>query len=748
MGTQDPGARTMRAHLLWVAVAVVAGCSGRSQTSEPPIPEDLSCDPLPKSATSPVGRWIPGPQLVLPRTNLAAFVTLRDGRVMVIGGRTGRDDASCTARAEIVDAVQNTSTEVLPMSVERCGHTATALSDGTVLVIGGDRGKDDKARGGRTAERWDPETGAWTDAGTLSPRRERHSATLLPDDHVLVVGGAPGSESPAELWDENAFRDVGKPRLERSGHLGLLRSDGRVIVVFGDNAVRETDIWDPSSETWSTGERIPEYYGENLQVAPLGGDKYLVATSGGEHAKEWDIVSNSWRDVTTELRIPTFGRSALIGDGKMLIGAMVYDVLGDKVAAADEPLETTQYRAALSDRRVLDIGYTGRTSIWLADAEPVGSWKALYALPLAAFSTLTPLGDDHLLITGGFSSSVDLSRAVLVNGQMGEWKTTGSLRQARHRHVAIQLADGRVLVAGGTRTDPRRGPTNYSSPPSSKDRPPLELDTIEVWDPGRGRWTAGGRMKVPRQRLTASRLRDGRVLLVGGHAEPNVPVEYTGYWRLERSRWPLNVSELWDPKIGAPSLTKSLHVPRTDHAAVALDDGRVLVVGGVSANEAVTATGEIWDPQTGAWAAIASMLKPRAGHTATLLLDGRVLVVGGYMLDESIPSAQPSAEVWDPTTDAWTLVVPPTIARSGHHARALHNGHVLIGGGTGASCDGTAEAWNPATGQWAKAATLPSCIRDLVSVDGDLVAVISQVRKPGAKAVHCAVHFLFKDGPR
>jgi hypothetical protein len=65
------------------------------------------------------------------------------------------------------------------------------------------------------------------------------------------------------------------------------------------------------------------------------------------------------------------------------------------------------------------------------------------------------------------------------------------------------------------------------------------------------------------------------------------------------------------------------------HTATRLLDGRVLVVGGTNDIDRALASAEIYDPKTGVFAATGSMAVTRESQRATLLLDGRVLVVGG-----------------------------------------------------------------------------------------------------------------------
>ena len=91
------------------------------------------------------------------------------------------------------------------LNTKREYHTATLLANGKVLVVGGR--VTFSADGLSTSELYDPATGAWTATGTLSTTRDSHTATLLPNGKVLVAGGftgAAGSRSPlssAELYD-------------------------------------------------------------------------------------------------------------------------------------------------------------------------------------------------------------------------------------------------------------------------------------------------------------------------------------------------------------------------------------------------------------------------------------------------------------------------------------------------------------------------------------------------------------------
>jgi N-acetylneuraminic acid mutarotase len=151
---------------------------------------------------------------------------------------------------------------------------------------------------------------------------------------------------------------------------------------------------------------------------------------------------------------------------------------------------------------------------------------------------------------------------------------------------------------------------------------------------------------------------------------------------------------------GAFTKTKAMATARADHAAVKLNDGRVLVTGGGDYNG--TRSAELFTPSTKSWSAAASMKDIRTLHTATVLADGRVLVVGGYN-----SGALGTAELYNPATNTWTRTGSLTYARYDHTATLLADGKVLVTGGYGdGSALGTSELYDPSTGTFGSIAYL------------------------------------------
>jgi N-acetylneuraminic acid mutarotase len=197
-----------------------------------------------------------------------------------------------------------------------------------------------------------------------------------------------------------------------------------------------------------------------------------------------------------------------------------------------------------------------------------------------------------------------------------------------------------------------------------------------LYDPATGAWTPTGNLATMRIYHTATLLRDGRVLVVGGgdRAALGTGEEFVAG------------AEIYNPAAGTWTPTGGLNTGREFHTATLLPDGRVLVAGGDTRCHPGGA--ELYDSSTGAWTNAGDLVSFRYNHTATLLPNGSVLLVGGVGL-------LTSTEVFDPTSGAWTSVGHLATARTQHTATLLNNGSILIIGGIGYDALTSVEMYTP-----------------------------------------------------
>ncbi|HTS11247.1 MAG TPA: kelch repeat-containing protein [Candidatus Limnocylindrales bacterium] len=268
--------------------------------------------------------------------------------------------------------------------------------------------------------------------------------------------------------------------------------------------------------------------------------------------------------------------------------------------------------------------------------------------------TATLLQNGKVLIAGGSpglgdlsggDNSDDLSTAELFDPATGTFTATGAMNEPHSEHAAALLANGKVLVVGGS-------PGNVA----------------ELYDPATGTFTptTGQLIVGGRWGCTATLLNDGTVLIAGGRDDEDV---WDGY--------PLNDAELFDPATGNFTATGAMNQFRYNHTATLLNNGKVLVTGGFNGSPVPDA--ELFDPAAGSFSGTGNMGTPRADHTATLLNDGTVLVAGGFSYTP--PGSFSSAEVFDPATNKFAPTGPMGAPRFGHTATLLNSGLVLVTGG-------------------------------------------------------------------
>ncbi len=259
-----------------------------------------------------------------------------------------------------------------------------------------------------------------------------------------------------------------------------------------------------------------------------------------------------------------------------------------------------------------------------------------------------------MLITGGNcdDTQADCVSAEVWDPRKGRFSPAGELAEMRDQFTTTLLADGRVLIVGGSGTEDRTA-------------------TAEIWDPATNGFSPAGSMAEGRAWHSATLLPDDRVLVVGGGTAS---------------------AEIWDPAAMSFGPAGALTDERDGYTATLLQDGRVLVVGGEGACDEetmeceVVSEAEIWDPATMSFGPAGELSDGRVGHTAVLLPDGRVLVFGG--IDNRDYSHPATAEIWDPAMNAFSPAGAFALAGEDY-------GHVLLPDGRVLVTARSSEIWDP-----------------------------------------------------
>jgi len=337
--------------------------------------------------------------------------------------------------------------------------------------------------------------GSLISAAPMLEPRSGHSATLLPDGTVLIAGGMRRNQDfykSAETYDPTTgkFQPTGAMAVGRVGHIAVPLPSGKVLIAggwVGFAATDEAEVYDPATRKFT----------------PIG---RMTVRRGRPSA-------------------------TLLANGDVLIAG------GEDHDGADARLASAEiFRAAT------------------LQFQPTGS---MHHARISHTATL--LKDGRVLLAGGYADGVTAS-AELYDPKSGAFSETANLLTARCKHTAGLLPDGRVLIAGGSANegwngnlssaeiyDPRTGKFtatgNLNDPRFKLPDESVELSSgklliagggkdVEVFDPASGKFAvAAGQMNDKWHYLSATRLRDGSVLLAGGYPNNDQTTAQTWIYR-------------------------------------------------------------------------------------------------------------------------------------------------------------------------------------------------------------------------
>lgn len=616
--------------------------------------EPIACE-LSTAATSFRG--------LLPRAETSFGAAALDGSVYVLGGyhgtpheydRAGQSDLFL--RLSLADG----SWQILASAGAMQGaplvaHEHALLRAGG-MVVDNAPGEPQALRSIDEVARYDPLADAWQPLPPLPERRSSHAAAVC-GDRLVVCGGwtlspavAADAEAPDAIWLEDALTlDLAAPEAGwtrvpapfRRRALGACASATHVFAIGGFDADEgvssRVDALEVASGAWTRGPDFPEP-GFGLSAVCAGPDVY--ASAGGGVVYRWRPGEAEWHAVTS-LAFPRFFHQLVAPDEHELV-ALGGIARGGRV----RHVESVRLDAAPAEPGV---------HVWTLPAP--GAAKNRQGLFLRA-NALCLFGGNRTLEQHDFRPESFVAESVALDLAGLTWSPLQPLPAARQSLQTVLAADGQSAWAiGGFGHDGEAARTQ---------------DAILRYDFRYDEWSVlPGTLDVPRSQAGLL-LHGEEVWVLGGLDFDPARGEDASF------RHVLEIAA-WRPAAeGTGFAPNGLVLPGPRRAfGMAELDGRVYLVGGMREDFERVERCDVLDLTSLSWATIPSPRAPRISPEL-VALGGRLYLAGGSSDRGEGLRADPSIEVFDPASGAWSVLVEELPIETRHLRMAAFGDRLLL----------------------------------------------------------------------
>jgi serine/threonine protein kinase/N-acetylneuraminic acid mutarotase len=530
------------------------------------------------------------------------------------------------------------------------------------------------------------------------------------------VAGPVATKLPADL----AWRSIASPPFQRQ-YAAATAVDGKVIVAGGigvKDASTTTKIYDPGTDSWTTGPGLPSalhhasavtYEGEAVVIGGfIPGEELTSEQSDRVYA----LRGGSWERLPSLNRPRAAAAAAVVGDkivvvggqadGKLVTQTEVFD--GERwTDVADIPTPREHLAAASDGRYLYAVGgrdlSADKSSTAIERYDPADdNWTELDGMPEAAGGLSAAYAGGRLVAIGGEGPTAPSDTVQAYDIGEESWSRLPALPQARHG-VAVTAIGDTVYAIGGATAAGHLG--------STKEAEVLNLSGKQA--AGQGTPNLEWRALAPtpsKREYAASTELGGRLWLFGGiGADGGAGTETAAYDRAINN---------WTP---GPELPVPLH-----HASAVTYDGEAVVIGGFIPGKELTSnqSDRVYALRGGSWERLPSLNHPR-GAAAAAVVGDKIVVVGGQADSKLVPQT----EVFDGKrwTDAAEIPTPR------EHLGAASDGRYLyaLGGRDLSSAKNlaTLERYDPADDSWTLLDDMPDKVGSVGAayVDGLVIAV-------------------------